>query len=146
MSHYLSISYKTLITNKNFHYILFLLECYLIMLQMLEINCNNFSSFIKNNIISFSPLTKLLLVINFIPYSKTIIAYALIIIISTICIYIPNLIKLKINIFTKILINITDILFCRILSLFIFNFSFLFTDKYLLISIIISLPYFIYFS
>jgi len=143
MSHYLSISYKTLITNKNFHYILFILECYLIMLQILEINCNNFSSFIKNNIISFSPLTKLLLVINSIPYSKTIIAYALIIIIATICIYIPNLIRLKINIFSKILINISDILFCRILSLFIFNFSFLFTDKYLLISIIISLPYLI---
>jgi len=143
MSHYLSISYKSLITNKNFHNVLFILECYLIMLQILEIHCNNFRSFIRNNIISFSPLTKLLLVINSIPNNKTIIAYAVIIIIATICIYIPNLIRLRLNIFTKILINITDLLFCRILSLFIFNFLFLFTDIYLLISILISLPYLI---
>ena len=143
MSHYLSISYKALIKNKIFHYIFFILECYLIMLQILEIHCNNYHSFIRNNIISFSPITKLLIVINAFPNHITIISYSSIIIIATICIYIPNILKLRLNIFTKILINITDLVFCRILSLFIFNYLFLFEQKFLLFGVIISLPYLI---
>lgn len=143
MSHYLSISYKNLITNKIVHYILFFIECYPIFLQILEIHCNNYSSFINNNIISFSPLTKLLIVINNLPSYKIIFSYALIIIIATICIYIPSIIKLRLNIFTKILINITDLLFCRILSLLIFNYLLLLKDINLLIGVIISLPYLI---
>jgi len=143
MSHYLSISYKSLITNKVFHYIIFILESYIIMLQILEIHCNNFLSYIRNDIMSFSPITKLLIVINTFPNYKTIIVYAAIIIIVTICIYIPNIFKLRSNIFTKILINITDLVFCRLLSLFIFNYLFLFEYIYLLIGVIISLPYFI---
>jgi len=143
MSYYLSISYKALIKNKIFHYIFFILECYLIMLQILEIHCNNYHSFIRNNIISFSPITKLLIVINTFPNHITIISYSSIIIIATICIYIPNILKLRLNIFTKILINITDLVFCRILSLFIFNYLFLFEQKFLLFGVIISLPYLI---
>ena len=143
MSYYLSISYKTLITNKAFHYIIFFIECYLIFLQILEIYCNNFSSFIKNDIISFSPLTKLLISFNnFENYAKMF-TYIIIILIATICIYTPAFIRLRINIFTKILINITDLLFCRILSLFIFNYLLLFENIYLLIGIILSLPYII---
>ena len=143
MSYYLSISYKALITNKVFHYILFFIECYLIILQILEIYCNNYSSFIKNDIISFSPLTKLLITFNNLEIYTKMFTYFLIILIATICLYIPTIIRLRLNIFTKILINISDLLFCRILSLFIFNYLLLFEYKYLLINVIISLPYII---
>jgi hypothetical protein len=143
MSYYLSISYKALITNKVFHYILFFIECYLIFLQILEIYCNNFSSFIKNDIISFSPLTKLLISFNNLQNYAKIFIYAMFILIATICIYVPAFIRLKLNIFTKILLNLSDLLFCRILSLFLFNYLLLFEYLYFAFGIIISLPYII---
>ena len=141
MSNYLSISYKALITNKALHYILFFIECYLIILQILEIYCNNFSSFIKNDIISFSPITKLLIKFNNLEIYSKIFTYIIIILIATTFIYIPTFIRLRLNILTKIIINISDLLFCRILSLFIFNYLLLFEYIYLLLGIIISLPY-----
>ena len=122
MSYYLSISYKALITNKVFHYILFFIECYLLFLQILEIYCNNYISFIKNDIISFSPLTKLLISFNIIQNNVKMFIYAMLILIATICIYVPAFIRLRLNIFTKILINLSDLLFCRILTLFLFNY------------------------
>ena len=143
MSYYLSISYKALITNKVFHYILFFIECYLIILQILEIYCNNYSSFIKNDIISFSPLTKLLITFNNLQNYAKLFTYVIFILIATICIYIPAFIRLRLNIFTKILINLSDLLFCRILSLFLFNYLLLFENIYLFLGIIISLPYII---
>ena len=106
MSYYLSISYKALITNKVLHYILFFIECYLIILQILEIYCNNYSSFIKNDIISFSPLTKLLITFNNLQNYAKLFTYVIFILIATICIYIPAFIRLRLNIFTKIIINI----------------------------------------
>ena len=139
-SHYLSISYKNIINNKIIHYILFLIEVYIIFLQIIEIdknkpyNLNNYKS-------SFSILLKLIIIMNKIPILIKFIIYIIIIIFLIINYIILNLYKFKGNIYITLIININEILFYRILSLFMFNYLFSFRGIYLFISIIITIPY-----
>ena len=142
-SHYLSISYKVLINNKIIHYILFILEMYLIMLQIMEIICNDFKPYNSNNIISFTPLTKLIIVVNSFPILGKFILYIIIIIFLTISSYILNTYRLRPNKCVGLLINISELIFYRILSLFIFNYLFSFDSQYLFINIIITVPFII---
>ena len=59
-THYLSLSYNTLITHKIIHYILFLIEVTSIFLQVLEIYNNEFKSLKSENTKIFSYITPLI--------------------------------------------------------------------------------------
>ena len=65
VSHYLSLSYKTLISNYVIHSILFLFEIYLVLMRIMEIFWNDFSlSIINENATTYNPLTYLLVSIK----------------------------------------------------------------------------------
>ena len=140
-THYLSISYRALITNKIVHYILFILEIYLILMQVLEIYFNDFKSFKKGDISYFTTFTQLILLINKIPIEIKFIIYIVVIIFLIINGYILNNFNIKESKYITIIINLTELLFYRLLSLFIFNYLFSFEKIYFLISVIITIPY-----
>ena len=140
-THYLSISYKVIINNVIFHYFLFILDIYLLLLQIMEIFINNFVSYRSNTIISYTPFTKIILFINKFPIGVKLIIYIIIIIFLEINYQRLNSYKFKTNTCIAILINISELLFYRLLSLFMFNYLFSFSGIFLLITFIISLPY-----
>ena len=139
--HYLSITYQVIITNRIIHYIFFFLEMYLLLLQFLEIYCNNFKSYITEDVISFTPLTKIMLIINKLPIIIKNLIYIIIMAFSIIINYILNFFRIKINKFIGIIINVNELLLNRILSLFMFNYLFSFQGINFLINFIITLPY-----
>ena len=74
-SHYLSISYKILITNNIVHYIFSILESVFMLNKLLEIYLNDFKPIKSENAFKLSPLTTLILktqklpeIVNFIVY------------------------------------------------------------------------------
>ena len=140
-SHYLSISYKTLIKNKRVHHILFLIEVFIIFLQIIEIYYNDFKSYKVEEVVIFNPLNLILKLMIQIPNYLILILYFLIIMFIIINNYILNVFILEINFYIKIIVNINELLFFRLLSLFMFNYLFLFTNIYLIINIIITFPY-----
>ena len=140
-SHYLSISYKSLINKNIIHAFLFLVEMALIFLQILEIYYYNFKSSQNNNKIYFSPLDYLTIKINKITNVIKAILYPIIIIIILITSYVFNSYRLKINIITIIMINISEILFYRLFPLILFNYLFIFKRFYLIINIAFTIPY-----
>ena len=140
ITHYLKLSYKVIITNRIVHYALFLLEVCLILIQILEIYCNNFHFYNTNDIIYFNPLTKLLLN-NKLSDSINFIIYVLIILFIIINSYILNISIIKPNKFIGIIINLIELLFYRVLSLFIFNYLFTFRYIYLLINSFLTIIY-----
>ena len=74
--HYLSLSYKTLISNYVIHSILFLFEIYLVLMRIMEIFWNDFSlSIINENANTYNPLTYLLISINNLPFLIKFIIY-----------------------------------------------------------------------
>ena len=143
-SHYLSISYKSLINKNIVHIFLFLVEISLIFLQILEIYYYNYNSLEENNIIFFNPLAYLMIEINNITNVINAILYPLIIIIILITSYILNNYRLKINIVTIIMINISEILFYRIFPLILFNYLFIFKRIFLIINIAFTIPYILF--
>ena len=140
-THYLSISYKVIIKNRLVQFLLFLAEIYLLLLQIMEIFLNDFVSYRTNNIVSFSPLTKIIYAISKFPIGVNFFIYIMIIICLLVNYKILNSYKLKSNIFISITINISELLFYRLLSLLMFNYLFSFTNIFLLINLIITIPY-----
>ena len=140
-THYLSISYNTLINNRIVHYFLFLLEIYLIMMQIIEIYYNNFKFDDINNITSLTKFTLAIKHINKLPISIQLSIIIIIIIFLVINFFILNTFRLKKNIWISILINIAELLFYRLFSLFFFIYLFSFKGIYLYINIIFTIPY-----
>ena len=140
-THYLSLSYKALISHRIVHYILFLLEIYILLMQILEIYYYDFISYKSNDFKAFSFITIFLLTINKLPNPIKLTIYILIIIIVIINYCILNTIRLKINFFLKVMINITELLFYRLISLFILNYFFIFIETNLYINIIFFVLY-----
>ena len=66
-SHYLSMNYKTLITNEIIHSLLFIIEVGLIFLQIIEIYFKDYKNTNTNRNLCFSPLTLLAIEINKLP-------------------------------------------------------------------------------
>ena len=138
-THYLSISQKFLVNKIAIHFILFLIEIILIIMQMIEIDYN-FHKIVGKKIM-FTPLSYLLIKLNHIPTKINFLIYDIIIIFILINYYIFNNYRIENNIYVKIMINLLEMLFYRILSLLIFNYLFIFKGMYLFINIIITIPY-----
>ena len=140
-SHYLSISYKILINSKIVLFFIFLLDILSIFLQLIEIYYNEYQLNDIKKIINFSPLTKFLIIINTLPILIKFIIYVIIILTILIISYIFNNYRFKKNLFIIIILNCSELLFYRVFSLFIFNYLFTFEDIYLIVNIIITIPY-----
>ena len=140
-THYLSISYKVLINNRIIHFILFLLEMYIIIIHIMEIYCFGFKSNKSEDIKTISILAALLREINKASNYIKCIIYIIIIIGLTINNYILNLYRVKNKCFTKIMVNASELLFNRLLSIYIFDFLFLFKDIYFYCNILLTMPF-----
>ena len=140
-SHYLSLSYKILITNKIVHYIFTFIEEYFILIQISEIYSNNFESIKLENTKKMSPLTIIALKAKNFPELINFIIYFLIILIILINYYILNKYRVKINIISKIALNFSELLFYRLFSLLLFDYLYMTTNVYLIINIIFTIIY-----
>ena len=140
-THYLSLSYQSLINGKIIHFFIFLIDISFVFLQILEIYYNDYNSFNIINKNYLNPLTYLELEINKLSNLIKTIIYPIIIIIIVINSYIFNNYRLKINKLIKIMINISEIFFYRLFSLIIFNYLFIFRQIYLIINIFFTIPY-----
>ena len=142
LSHYLSLSYKTLISKNIIHYILFLFEIYLVLMQIMAIFWNDFNHpIINGNINNYNPLTSLLISINKLPFLIKFIIYFVVIIILNANLILINFYRFQINIFTKVIINLSELLFYRILTLFLFNYLFIFNGVFLIANGIFTITF-----
>ena len=141
ISHYLSISHKALINNKIIHSFFFIIEISMIFLQIIEINFNEFNASNKDNYTFFSPFTYLSFEINKLANTIKSPLYLIMIVIIIINYYILNFHILIVSTFIKIMINTSELFFYRILSLFIFNYCFIFKGIFLVINIIFTIIY-----
>ena len=142
-THYLSLSYNSLITNKYFHYFIFLLDVSIILLQIIEIYHNDFNELNGNGIKYSSFISIAIKEIDKLKKGIKFLIYISIILIETIFTYILNHYSLVKNNFWKVIINITEIIFHRIGLLFLFYFLFSFNGYLLIFGIILTLPYLI---
>ena len=140
-SHYLSISYKSLINNKIIHHILFIIEIFLLTIQLIEIYYNDYNTFIKTDIKILSPLTLIIINIDKLSIKFNFIIYFVIISIIVISYFLLNIFRFKINCFIIIIVNITEVIFYRLLSLLIFNYLFIFRGIFLVINTLLILAY-----
>jgi hypothetical protein len=140
-THYLSFSYSSLITHKIIHYILFLIEVTSIFLQVLEIYNNEFKSLKSENTKIFSYITPLIQSINKINIAISFLIYIIIILLITIFSILFNNLNLSKNIVWDIIINLNELIFYRLGSLIIFHYLFSFNNNYLIIGIILTIPY-----
>ena len=146
-NHYLSISYKILISKIIIHFFLFLLEIFLILIQVIEIIYNIHKLNKKDSKIFFMPISSFLTIIRKIPIIISTIIYDILILIILLNYFILNNYRVKKNIFNIIMINLSELFFYRILSLFIFNYMSIFKDIYFIINMILTIPYiFVLFS
>jgi len=128
-SHYLSISYNILINKKIIHLLLFLIEIIMILEQISEIHQKNNELYHIKKIHNYEPISNLLFIIRNLPILINILIYDVILIIIIMTYYILNNYKLKKTKIVVIMINLSELLFYRLLSLFIFNYLFIFIDN-----------------
>ena len=140
-THYLSLSYNSLIVNKYFHYLLFLIDVSLILLQTIEVYHNQFISLKDGGIKYISFITIIIKELDKLKKGIKFLIYIAIILIETGFTFILNNFSLKKNNFWTIIINLTEIIFHRISVLFLFYFLFSFSDYLLIVGIIITLPF-----
>ena len=140
-THYLSLSYNSLIVNKYFHYLLFLIDVSLILLQTIEVYHNQFISLKDDGIKYISFITIIIKELDKLKKGIKFLIYIAIILIETGFTFILNNFSLKKNNFWTIIINLTEIIFHRISVLFLFYFLFSFSDYLLIVGIIITLPF-----
>ena len=139
-NHYLILSYNSLITNQIIQYFLFLIDIFMITLQLFEIYQNQYESLGANNIKNISFIFIFIKQLNKIKVEIKFVIYLTLIAIETIVGYILNNFNLIRNVFLTIVINLNEIIFQRIGALLIFDFLFCFNYIFLIIGIIISLP------
>ena len=142
-THYLRLSYNSLITNKVIHYFLFLVDVALIFLQILEIYHNQYKSLKENDTKHISFITLLIKELDKLKIGIKFIIYIIILLIEIVCTLVLNNFNLQKNKFWNVIINLTEIFFHRIGVLFMFYFLFSFNDVYLVTGIILTLPYLI---
>ena len=140
-THYLSISYKVLLSNRKLHYFLFTFEMYLVLVHLLEIYYIDFKSCKLEDVATFNVLTLLIRLINKIPNAITCAIYLIIIIILTINYYILNMCRIKKNYYVKIMVNISELIFYRTFCIFLFDFLFFFEGIYLFICVVATFPF-----
>ena len=131
-SHYLTLSYKILIKNDLVHSFLFLIDSLAIILQIFEIYFNDFKSLADKDIVIYNFFTILIKCIDKLEESIKFTIIFIIIISLIINYFILNNLRIKVNTPIAVIINITELFFYRVLSLFIFNYSFHFINKYYL--------------
>ena len=142
-THYLILSYNSLIKNKIVHIFLFLMDVCILLLQILEIYYNHYKSLCASDFKSFSFISLIMKDLNKLKIGIKFAIYISLIIIETFFGYILNNFNLTMNSFWIVVINLNEILFQRIGVLFMFNFLFSFNGIFLIIGIIVSLPYLI---
>ena len=142
-THYLILSYNSLIKNKIVHIFLFLMDVCILLLQILEIYYNHYKSLCASDFKSFSFISLIMKDLNKLKIGIKFAIYISLIIMETFFGYILNNFNLTMNSFWIVVINLNEILFQRIGVLFMFNFLFSFNGIFLIIGIIVSLPYLI---
>ena len=140
-THYLSFSYNSLITHKVIHYILFFIEIVSIFLQIYEIYFNKYKSLKLGHIKTFSYISPLIISIQKLNIAIRFLLYMLLIILLILSNLSLNYLNLSKNIFWNIMINLNEIFFNRLISFIIFHYLFSFSDLYLIIGIIFTIPY-----
>ena len=125
-NHYLILSYNSLITNQIVQYFLFLIDIFMITLQLFEIYQNQYESLGANNIKNISFISIFIKQLNKIKVEIKFVIYLTLIAIETIVGYILNNFNLIRNVFLTIVINLNEIIFQRIGALLIFDFLFCF--------------------
>ena len=140
-THYLIMSHNSLITNKVVHYFLFLIDVCLILLQIIEIYYNKYKSIEDKDSKIISIFSLIIKEINKLKTEIKFVIYIIIIIMETGLTIVLNNFYLKKNTFWIIIINLTEIIFHRIGALFMLLFLFSFRNIYLIVGIIITLPF-----
>ena len=141
-SHYLSLSYDILINKKIIHLVLFLIEIFMILTQITEIHYKNYTLNHKEFKNSFKPITTVLLLISNLPILINTFLYAVILLTIIMYFYILNNYKLKKTKIVIIMINLSELLFYRLFSLFLFNYLFFFIDRlYFILNNILTIIY-----
>ena len=141
-SHYLSISCKTLVKNIIIHYIFFLVELYYLFFIILDIYSKDFNI---NQVAELnSPFLFLIIMIIQLPMELRFIIYFVIMLLIIAIYFILNFRKVKSNIIVQVLVNLTELIFYRLLSLFLFNYLYILKGIYLYIYCYNSILY-IYF-
>ena len=140
-THYLTMSYNFLISNKGSHYLFFLTEIVFIFLQILQIYYNKYESAKSENIKIYFFIAYLIRAIKKLNIPIQFLIYIIIIILLTVFRLLLKFKYLSQNKFFGLIINLNEIFFYRIGSIIIFNYLFSFHDIYLIIGIIISIPY-----
>ena len=141
-SHYLSLSYNILINKKIIHLFLFLIEIFMILTQISEIHIKIYTLNHKEFNNYFKPITNVLFIISNLPILINAFLYFAILLIIIMYFYILNNYKLKKTKIVIIMINLSELLFYRLFSLFIFNYLFLFLGKlYFILNNILSIIY-----
>ena len=125
-SHYLSLSYNILINKKIIHLLLFLIELIMIITHLFAIHYKYFALNHKKFNIKLKQVSNILLIFGNLPFLINILIYAVILLIIIMNYYILNNYKLKKTKIVVIMINLSELLFYRLLSLFIFNYFFFF--------------------
>ena len=139
-SHYLSISNKSLIKNRIIHYINFCVELYFIFIAILDIYSKDFKVYQTANK-KFTHLFFYILIFNQLSMEIRFIIYFVIMIIAIFTNLILNFKRIKVNIIVKIFLNSTELIFYRLLSLFIFNYLYILEGVYLYINLILTIIY-----
>ena len=142
-THYLSLSYNSLITNKYIHYFLFLIDVNIILLQILEIYHNDYKSIKRDDTKYMSFISLIIKELNKLKVGIKFMIYIIIILIETVCTSVLNNFNLTKNNCLTVIINLTEIIFHRIGTLLMFYYLFSFNNIFLIFGIIITLPYFI---
>ena len=142
-THYLRLSYNSLITHKVIHYFLFLIDAALILLQIIEIYHNHYKSLIESDTKHISFISLIIKEVDKLKVGIKFAIYIIILLIEVICTFVLNNFNLQKNKFWNIIVNFTEIIFHRIGALFMFYFLFSFSEAYLVTGIILTFPYLI---
>jgi len=139
-SHYLSISYKAIVKNRIIHFIFFSIEFYYIFIVTLDIYSKDFKVYETGNN-KISHLIFFIMIFNQLSMEVKFIIYFIIMIIAIGTYLILIFRRVKVNIIVKIFMNSTELIFYRLLSLFMFNYLYILTGVYLYINLILTVIY-----
>ena len=139
-SHYLSISYKSIVKNRVIHYILYGVELYFIFIAILDIYSKDFKVYQATNQ-KCTHLIFYILIFNQLSMENRFIIYFAIVIITIVTNLILNFKRVNVSIIVKIFLNLTELIFCRLLSLFMFNYLYILKGLYLYINLILTIIY-----
>ena len=138
-SHYLSISCKALVKNRIIHYILFFGELYYLFLFILDLYSKDFNINQANK--KRSPFLFLIIMLSKLSIEIRFIIYLVIMLFIIATYFILNFRRVKINIIVKMCVNVNELIFYRLLSLFMLNYLHILEGIYLYINIVLTAFY-----